>query len=102
VFETFTQKTDLCFLGGEISLLICQKYTLTRKLQHKELKGQQKVVPTVSHCYSYNWIILERRMQESKGQRHGTNKNNSCSLMSKTFSRDTTDHSSTSGSLYYC
>lgn len=50
--KTFTQKTeDLVYLGGE---LICQKSTLTHKLQREEQKGQAKVIPAVSHFSSYN------------------------------------------------
>lgn len=98
--KTSTQKTeDLVYLGGE---LICQKNTLTHKLQREEQKGQAKVIPAVSHFSSYNWIILEWRMQESEGQRHGTHKSDSYSLVNKIFSRDMTDHGSSSGSLLYC
>lgn len=74
MIKTFIQKTELVHLSAEISPPICQKNTLTHKLQCEEEKEQAKGIPTLSYFSSYNWIILERRMQESEGQRHGTNK----------------------------
>lgn len=53
--KNFIQKSeDLVYLFNEIAPLICQKNTLTCKVQYDKQKGQVKVISAVSHFSSYN------------------------------------------------